>query len=103
MRFEEESPAGNGIWKTAAVTLAGILVTGAGGWLMFAQEAVTRAEVTHMIARETPYLEDRKAIQEALARNNEAISRISEEVEQLGVQQSRVEAKLDALLSKRGG
>jgi hypothetical protein len=90
----------NGTWKTFTFTLAGMLATGISAWLVFAQQAVTRNEVVHLISRETPYLEDRKAIQEALARNHEGLNRLREDIDCLRIQQYRMESKLDALMGK---
>ncbi len=100
MRQVSASGQGNGLWRTAAVTFAGMLATGISAWLVFAQQVVTREEVIHMIARETPYLEDRKAIQEALSRNGEAINRMGTEIEKLRGQQCRLEIKIDALAGR---
>lgn len=97
MRQVNTSGPGNGLWRAAAATFAGMLATGISAWLVFAQQAVTREEVIHMIGRETPYLEDRKSIQESLSRNGEAINRMSAEIEKLRGQQYRLESKIDAI------
>ncbi len=88
------------MWRIATATFAGMLATGISAWLVFAQQAVTREEVIHMIERETPYLEDRKSIQEALSRNGEAIGRMTAEIERLRGQQCRLEIKIDALAGR---
>ncbi len=97
MRQMKTNIQGNGLWRTVAATFAGMLVTGISAWLVFAQQAVTRQEVIHMIGRETPYLEDRRSIQESLSRNGEAITRMGGEIEKLRGQQCRLESKIDAL------
>lgn len=97
MRQMNSSEQANGIWRTVAAACVGMLATGISAWLVFAQQAVTREEVIHMIARETPYLEDRKAIQETLSRNSEAVTRMGVEIGKLRDQQSRMEFKIDAL------
>lgn len=101
MKPDMETTTQGGIWRTATVTLAGILVTGLSAWLLFAQEAVTRDEVIHLIQRETPYLEDRKSIQESLERNHESFLRMADEIDLIRTQQMRMESKLDVLLGHK--
>ncbi|GMV65072.1 MAG: hypothetical protein AMXMBFR75_08740 [Candidatus Hinthialibacteria bacterium] len=102
MKLDLENSSQGGIWKAAAATLAGMLATGLSAWLLFAQEAVTRDEVLHFIQRETPYIEDRKAIQESLVRNHESILRMADEIVLIRAQQMRMESKLDVLLGQKG-
>ena len=54
----------SGLWKTVAITLIGIVVTGVSSWLSFGIDSVNRADVARMIERESPYTEDRRIINE---------------------------------------
>jgi hypothetical protein len=93
------SPAGvTGVWKTIALTLIGVVVSGSSAWLVFGQRAVGREEVAQMIAVQSPYLEDRKSIAEALEANNRILDRIAADVQSLKVEQARLIERIDGLM-----
>jgi predicted RND superfamily exporter protein len=60
--------------------IAGII----GYWLMFGRNLVTRTEVSTMIQTESPYLEDRKFIQESLKNNDEGYKKLAQAIEKFG-------------------
>lgn len=43
----------NGFWKTVAVVLIGVILTGAGAWLTFGQDRVARNELREALATVT--------------------------------------------------
>lgn len=98
--------AGNYIdwWKATASAamggcglLSGIVITGAGFWLLGAKDFVKRSEVSDMIAREGPYVEDKKLLHDTLQQNTNAISKLSEAVGQMNREQSRLAAFLERM------
>lgn len=90
---------GAGAWRAATISLLSVTATVFVGWVLLAGNAVSRDEVIRLISRETPYLEDRKAIQESLARQGATLDRLTEEVQRLRLQQQRLEAKVEAALA----
>lgn len=95
------SESANTHWRSLTVSLMGLIVGGVTTWTLFAGGTVSRDEVARMIEKETPYLADRKAIQESLARTEDSLRRLSSQVELLMRQQVRLESRLDQMLSQR--
>lgn len=89
-----------GGWRTATVSLISICASLLTAWVVFGSRAVSREEVVHMISKETPYVEDRKSIQQALGQYGESIEKMASEVERLAAQQYRMETKLDSILAR---
>jgi hypothetical protein len=90
----------SGSWRTASVSLISICATLITAWVVFGSRAVSREEVVHMISKETPYVEDRKSIQQTLDQYGQSIEKMASEVERLAAQQYRVETKLDTILAR---
>ena len=52
-------------WRNVALgILASAVLTGSAGWFMWGQDKPARAEVSQMIQRESPYVEDRRSMNE---------------------------------------
>lgn len=77
--------------------LSGIVITGMGFWLIGAKDFVKRAEVSDMIAREGPYIEDKKLLHDTLQQNTNAISKLSDVVSQMTKEQGRLAAFLERM------
>ena len=84
----------NGIYRIATVALLAALLTGVGVWLKLGADAVTRTDVSAMIATESPYVEDRGVIS-ALG---VTVSELTKTVDELKVQV----AELMVLMERRG-
>ena len=88
----------NGWWKTTAITLAAAAATGLGAWLSFGRETVSRSEVSALIAKESPYLEDRKLLLMCIEKNTAAIESLSEAIGAMRTEQAKLMTKLDTIL-----
>jgi hypothetical protein len=77
---------GAGVWKTAALFLAGMVVTLGGAWITSNHDAVTRAEVPALLRT---YTDEMIAIREQNARLEEKVNQLQVDVarisERLGV------------------
>lgn len=91
----------NNIWRTVAAWLFGLLIAGGGTWLTWGQHSITRAQVTEMIKVESPYIEDRRALQELLHQNSGSLERLSRAVEELKIEQARLVEKLESYIARQ--
>jgi hypothetical protein len=91
-------------WENLATTAIGIIVTMLGFWVAIGRNMATKAEVSHMIDTQSPYLHDRQFIMERLANNKEsqaafsmALQRNTEVMNELKVQIAMLGKTLEAL------
>jgi hypothetical protein len=99
-----EGGDGNGIWRLLASVLAAVLLTGAGSWLMFDRDQITRDEAERMIQksmpRDTGYAEDRKAIWDKLEDFKTRVEVLGRDASATRDQISALNGKLDVLLAQ---
>ena len=88
-------------WKTAAVTFFTALSTLLIAWWSVQDKLVTQVTVSRMIQTESPYLEDRKSVREALALTQQSIQSISQGITDMRVQQAVLNSKLDAIWAEQ--
>lgn len=55
----------NRVLPLVGASLLGALVAGAGTWITFAREVVPRAEVIELIHTNSPYVPDKRALEDA--------------------------------------
>ena len=91
-------------WENIATTSIGIIVTMVGFWVAIGRNMATKAEVSHMIDTQSPYLHDRQFIMERLNTNKEtqaafanALQRNTEVMNELKVQIVMLGKTLEAL------
>jgi hypothetical protein len=91
-------------WENIATTSIGIIVTMLGFWFTIGRNMTTKAEVSHMIETQSPYIHDRQFIMERLANNKEsqaafamALQRNSDVMNELKVQIGILGKTLEAL------
>jgi hypothetical protein len=91
-------------WENIATTSIGIIVTMVGFWVAIGRNMATKAEVSHMIDTQSPYLHDRQFIMERLNINKEtqaafanALQRNTEVMNELKVQIVMLGKTLEAL------
>jgi len=92
---------GGDVWRTLSAALLGVLFAGTAAWLLVGQKAVGREEVERMIAAESPYITDRRAIQERLEANSLLLARIAADIGEIKVEQARLAERIEALTGKR--
>ena len=92
---ETERPR-NGVtlWRTIAVTLAGIVMTGASGWLLFAKDQVDRAEMVEYIANHAPYTRDKTLILDHIRKSQQDAAEAKIDARQIIVQIAQMQAQL---------
>lgn len=69
---------GNGVWKWVATHLAAILVTGTIAWFAFGQQSITKAEAVELIEKTSPYVYDKRALEENLSRVTDVLEELKE-------------------------
>jgi len=91
-------------WENLATTAIGIIVTMLGFWVAIGRNMATKAEVSHMIDTQSPYIHDRQFIMERLANNKEsqaafsmALQRNTEVMNELKIQIAMLGKTLEAL------
>ena len=67
--------------RQAVTVLTTIVISMTGFWLMIGREYTTRAEVSRMIDRESPYVQDRNMILEVLADNKDANNKLRQAID----------------------
>lgn len=94
-------------WENIATTCIGIIVTMLGFWATIGRNMATKAEVSHMIDTQSPYIHDRQFIMERLNVNKEnqtvfanALQRNTEVMNELKVQIAMLSKTLEALESR---
>ena len=71
------------VWKLIATTCVGIIVTGAGAWMVFGQDKVTRSEMIEYVQNQAPWARDRQSIQLEIKSNAKGIGTLQGAVDQL--------------------
>ena len=90
---------GNGeMWRIAAVGMGASVLTVGGFFFTIGRNAVTRAEVMDIVRTQAPYVEDRQLLQDAVVKNTESISTISEDIKVIEIEQAKIDTKLDDIL-----
>lgn len=91
-------------WQSLASASIGIIVTMMGFWVAIGRNMATKAEVSHMIETQSPYVHDRQFIMERLASNKEtqaafstALQRNTEVMNELKIQLVTLGKTLEAL------
>jgi len=96
-----ESSAPGDWWKSTALFLAGVTVTGVTSWFAFWSQVPTKEEVMEMIHTQTPYVMDGTAIRQGLNMNTKTLQDIDSrlrEVEKKQIQlNSDFQNRIDAL------
>ncbi len=80
--------------RSIIATLVGCVVSGASFWVIFARDVPTTGEVSVMITRESPYMQDRALILEQLRQSNESNKALTTAVTELKVAVGRLEEAL---------
>lgn len=75
--------------------LSGIVIAGVSFWLIGAKDFVQRAEVSEMIKKEGPYVEDKGVLKDKLQQNTDAITRLTNSVQEMAKEQARMAAILE--------
>jgi hypothetical protein len=85
---------GNGFWKTATITLTGVVLTGAAAWITFGQTKITRADMLEYVAQE-------KAIAQLTHKaHNDAIVQMQTSIEALVDGQHKLDLQIALLLQR---
>jgi len=91
-------------WENLATTAIGIIVTMLGFWVTIGRNMATKAEVSHMIETQSPYVHDRQFIMERLNSGKEsqaafatALQRNTEVMNELKIQIAMLGKTLEAL------
>lgn len=91
-------------WQSLASASIGIIVTMMGFWVAIGRNMTTKAEVSHMIETQSPYIHDRQFIMERLNTNKEtqaafstALQRNTEVMNELKIQLATLGKTLEAL------
>lgn len=74
--------------------MLGALLSGAGFWMSVGRFAVSRADVSEMIIMQSPYIEDRKLLTEALRDTREQLRAQAEAIQEMKQAIVRMEAKI---------
>lgn len=91
-------------WQSLATASIGIIVTMMGFWVAIGRNMATKAEVSHMIETQSPYIHDRQFIMERLNTNKEtqaafstALQRNTEVMNELKIQLATLGKTLEGL------
>jgi hypothetical protein len=94
-------------WENIATTSMGIIFTMLGFWVAIGRNMATKAEVSHMIETQSPYVHDRQFILERLNNNKEnqimfsnALQRNTDVMNELKIQIATLGKTLEALESR---
>jgi hypothetical protein len=84
----------SGMMHAAFPILVGCVVSGASFWVVFAREVPTTQEVSQMISRESPYMQDRALILDQLRQSNDSNKALAAAVSDLRVAVGKLEEAL---------
>lgn len=90
----------HGIWRSAAMTMSGIIVTGVVSWFSFGAGHPTNEQVERLLESGGPYNRDKALIMDAIVSQRAQGASISGQVQALAIEQSKVSAKLDQLVTE---
>lgn len=88
------------VWQTIAGVLASALLTGAGCWMVFGQDTVSRAEMFNYVQAQSPWIIDRGAIQAGQRNNTENIGKMLTAQQELIVEQRVLVTQVQLLLDR---
>lgn len=88
------------LWQTLVGILASALITGAGCWMLFGQDAVSRGEMTTYVQTQSPWVVDRGAIQAGQRNNTENIGKMLIAQQELIVEQRVLVTQVKLLLDR---
>lgn len=95
-----ENRQSESFWKVIAISLMGVVVTGASAWMVLDQGIVNRDEISLMISRESPYAAERQMVTETLKTNSELLNRVAADVNSIKVEQARLSERVEMLIRK---
>jgi hypothetical protein len=78
------------VWQQVATSLVAVVVSMLGFWLVEGREYVTRAEVSEMIAKESPYIRDRNMVLDRLSEMVEINRQLARAIQDLRVEISEL-------------
>lgn len=93
----EQKAAFAEMWKQGAIQLAVVVVAMLGFWIVEGREYVTRAEVSEMISRESPYSNDRSMILQSIGDASEDRKQLTSAIRSL----EQVVVELKTILKER--
>lgn len=70
----------SGFWRTLAVALAGILVTGAASWLTFGADKIARPDMEAYVSSQSPWAKSRDVVEMRLRQHEESLAKIEQQV-----------------------
>lgn len=86
--------------EISLATLIGIIITGAGAWMVFGQDKVTRSEMIDYVQNQAPWTKARGEIQSAIKLNNDSITALEKVVEKLVTSQQALIVEQRVLVTK---
>jgi len=89
----------NGIYKTLAVTLGGVIVTLVGAYLVATHNVVTKEDLPGLIQQYSPYTADSKDIKAKLDELRDSQVKTTEQLHQLQIDTARIADKLGVVAS----
>jgi len=91
------APNGNGVWRSIVGVISGALIVFVGFYIALGRNVVTRAEVSEKIRSECTYIPDKALIGNCLQQNTEAIRNMQAKIDQMALNQSRMQTTLEAI------
>ena len=85
------------VWKLIATGLAGVAISGASFFLLYAQRLVTRDEVAGMIQSQAPYMRDKATLKEGVLENRASIRGIEERLRKIEISAVRLSTQIDKI------
>lgn len=84
----------NGLWRTIAIGLAGVLVAGFGSWMLFDRDQPNRGEVTQLV-------DDRiKVVTYQLTETTARLEQLTKDTKEIRDAFNRVLGRLEAIATK---
>lgn len=72
-----------GFWRTIAVGLTGVLLTGAAAWMTFGGDKISRPEMVAYVTTQSPFAKSREVVELKLKQHDESLLKMERQVERL--------------------
>lgn len=90
-------------WKFTATGLSGALISLAGMYVVILPNYATEADVRKILLTESPYLQDRKSIDERSKANSESLNQLTKDIRILVQSNATLSAKMEILINQKIG
>jgi DNA-binding transcriptional MerR regulator len=86
--------------RLVIAALLGALLSGAGAWITWGRSVLNANEIKEIVKTQSPYVVDKKAIEQRTKENTEELKKLREEIKELSGDSKEIKALLKFLTAQ---